>query len=90
MLEGLFDIDNVLARLEKKGDILAKLDDVFDWDDFRPILSRIRKCDARRTARVRIICNLPANEPQSRPEAKYCASHNTNGYCSSWLSSNPL
>mgnify|MGYP006300933081 CR=1 FL=1 len=34
-------MENVLARLAKRGDFLAKLDDVVDREDFRPILGRI-------------------------------------------------
>ncbi|MDZ7815703.1 MAG: hypothetical protein U5N86_06785 [Planctomycetota bacterium] len=48
MLEGFFDVENVLARLDKKGDFLAKLNEVVDWEDFRPILRRIRKGSAKK------------------------------------------
>jgi len=43
MIEGFFDVENALSKLDKKGDFLAKLNAVIDWEDFRPILSRIRK-----------------------------------------------
>ncbi|MDZ7815382.1 MAG: hypothetical protein U5N86_05060 [Planctomycetota bacterium] len=58
MLEGFFGIDNVLARLEKKGYFLAKLNGVVDWEDFRPILHRIRKAERKTDANSRIIRQL--------------------------------
>jgi IS5 family transposase len=43
MIEGFFDIENVLAKLDKKGDFLVSLNETIEWERFRPILSRIRK-----------------------------------------------
>jgi IS5 family transposase len=42
---GLFDIFSAYARLDKCTDPLMKLNDIIDWDLFRPQLQRIRKND---------------------------------------------
>ena len=46
MLEGFFDVDNVLHKLEKKGDLLVSLDQAVNWEDFRPLLLRVREKSA--------------------------------------------
>ena len=50
MFESFFDMENVPARLAKRGDFLAKLDYVVDREDFCPILSRICEADRKGNA----------------------------------------
>jgi len=42
MLDGFFDVDNILAKLDSKGDFLQRLNETVDWDEFRPILHEVR------------------------------------------------
>jgi len=42
---GLFDIFSAYARLDKCTDPLMKLNDIIDWELFRPQLQRVRKND---------------------------------------------
>jgi transposase, IS5 family len=43
MQPGFFDLDNRLQQLEALGDPLPKLNEVVDWEGFRPILMKIRQ-----------------------------------------------
>lgn len=50
MMNGFFDIENRLAKLDRKGDFLARLDVTIDWEQFRPTLSRVRKVSHKSNA----------------------------------------
>ena len=50
MQSGFFDLDNRLQLLEKLGDPLPKLNRCVTWEDFRPILKRIREQPRKSTA----------------------------------------
>lgn len=43
MQPGFFDLDNRLQQLEALGDPLPKLNQIVDWESFRPILLKIRQ-----------------------------------------------
>ena len=43
MRPGFFDLDNRLQQLEALGDPLPKLNEIVDWEGFRPILMKIRQ-----------------------------------------------
>ncbi|MDZ7815368.1 MAG: hypothetical protein U5N86_04980 [Planctomycetota bacterium] len=58
MIKGEEMQEDALARLDKNGDFLAKLNEVVDWEDFRPILGRNRKANRKTDANVRIIRQL--------------------------------
>jgi transposase, IS5 family len=47
MQPSFFDLDNRLEQLEALGDPLPKLNEVVDWEGFRPILMRIRQKRAK-------------------------------------------
>ena len=49
MQAGFFDLDDRYRQLDKLGDPLPKLDEVVDWEGFRPVLARIRE-KARKSA----------------------------------------
>lgn len=42
MITGLFDLQIRLERLDRNGDPLAKLDEMIDWEQFRPDLKTLR------------------------------------------------
>lgn len=50
MIDGFFDIEDTLAKLDKKGDLLASLDAAIDWERFRPTLSAIREVSRKSNA----------------------------------------
>lgn len=43
MQRGFFDLEDRYALLEKLGDPLPKLDEVVNWNGFRPLLRKLRK-----------------------------------------------
>ena len=42
MINGLFDLQTRLERIDRNGDPLAKLDTMIDWEQFRPALQTLR------------------------------------------------
>lgn len=42
MIDGFFDVDNILAKLDSKGDFLQRLNETVDWEEFRPLLREVR------------------------------------------------
>ena len=42
MISGLFDLQIRLDRIDRNGDPLATLDDMIDWEQFRPALETLR------------------------------------------------
>ncbi len=42
MISGLFDLQIRLDRIDRNGDPLAKLDEMIDWEQFRPALETLR------------------------------------------------
>ena len=47
MQPGFFNLDDRLQQLEALGDPLPKLNEVLDWEGFRPILMKIRQKPAK-------------------------------------------
>lgn len=47
MQPGFFDLDNRLQQLEALGDPLPKLNEIVDWEGFRPVLMKIRQTPAK-------------------------------------------
>ena len=48
---GLFDLSARQEQLSRKGDPLERLNEVIDWEDFRPLLKKVRpKCRVPRVA----------------------------------------
>ena len=48
MHTGFFDQEDRLAKLERQGDPLPRLDSVVDWESFRPLLKVIRQKTAQK------------------------------------------
>lgn len=48
MQPGFFDLEERHALLDRLGDPLPKLQEVVDWEQFRPILKKLRKAKDRR------------------------------------------
>ncbi len=42
MIQGFFDIENVLAKLDGKGELLGRLNKAINWEDFRSPLKIVR------------------------------------------------
>ena len=42
MISGLFDLQIRLDRIDRNGDPLATLDELIDWEQFRPALETLR------------------------------------------------
>jgi IS5 family transposase len=47
---GLFDIENRYDRIDKCGDPLMKLNEVIDWEEFRPGLMKVREKERKSNA----------------------------------------
>ena len=43
MFKGLFDTQSRLAKIDRNGDPLKRLNEVIDWEIFRPELSQLRE-----------------------------------------------
>ena len=43
MQPSFFDQENRLAELEKLGDPLPRLDQIVDWDNFKPLLKQVHQ-----------------------------------------------
>ena len=51
MTHGLFDLETRFAKIDKNTDPLARLTEMIDWEQFRPMLQTLREkprtCNAR-------------------------------------------
>ena len=66
MQSKFFDLSDRHALLERLGDPLPKINEVVDWESFRPTLERIRaKKDRRKGGRPPLVI-LSLSEPKGR------------------------
>ena len=50
MIDGLFDVEFAFRSLDRKGDILYRLNAEIDWEEFRPLLSQVRKKERKNSS----------------------------------------
>ena len=43
MIRGLFDLETRFAKIDKNTDPLARLTEMIDWEQFRPMLQTLRE-----------------------------------------------